>query len=61
MAYAVKAIKVLSCWFLNRVDGDFALEASKDSDVDVFSGLVIGAHLHEEVHAGDDLKYCFIY
>ena len=41
---------------LNGVERQGPLEVSVDSQVDVVAGIVIGAHLHEEVRAGNDLK-----
>ena len=41
---------------LNGVERQGPLEVSVDPEVDVVAGVVIGAHLHEEVRAGNDLK-----
>ena len=40
---------------LNTVQGQLALQVPVDPEVDVLASIVVGAHLDEEVRAGDHL------
>ncbi len=41
---------------LNRVQRQLALKAPEDPNMDVLSGLMVDANLHEEVRSGNHLQ-----
>jgi hypothetical protein len=41
---------------LNGVEGEGPLQVAVDPEVNVITGIVVGAHLHEEVSSCHDLK-----
>lgn len=46
----------MSLALLNGVKREGSLQVSVDPDVNVVTGVVVSAHLHEEVSSGYDLK-----